>query len=648
MKLCLIVPTAVGALIRLVHLAFLAVRDPLFAIPIVDSRVYLGQAAEILKTGLLAPGSPAYAKGPLYSYFLAGLLCLFPEEAEVTIAARVASTLFGVGSIWLIARSAQLLGGSQAAWAAGLAAALNGTAVYFDATVLPEPLVSVLLLGAAHLLLRVVVAGYPAGPGLFAAGLVLGLAAITRANLLLCLVAAVGYLACRARRARLPGMAPAQALGLLLSGGVLVVGLVTARNVLVAHDLVLVSANGGINLYMGNDPAFEQGSGNWHSAFTWGRIAEAPRRLGYADGAGQEGFFLQQTLARAAAGIGPQARVLGHKLALLFTAYEIPNNRRIAPMRELSPVLWVLMAEYGWFHLPLSVLGPLAMVGLMLAAATRLPGRGLYLILAGACALTPVLFFNTARYRLPVVLLLLPVAAAGWVRARQRPGEIRRLFPWWAGGLLVFLVVSAITIPDHPPLPPSDEIWLAEEKGRHGQEEAMVGFCRRAVQRYPDDPIVRERAANALSDGGRWREAWGNYQELYRMSQTHGTEWAFTALYGSAQCLVAEGKYEAALAAYQRLLELNPDAPTDHAQNIFHLRDVPPFTSCETRIPMALLLVRLGRLEEALAQVDSVTSLCAADDDLDRRAHALEAQVSAMLGQSKGQPRPEAPGPVAR
>jgi hypothetical protein len=126
--------------------------------------------------------------------------------------------------------------------------------------------------------------------------------------------------------------------------------------------------------------------------------------------------------------------------------------------------------------------------------------------------------------------------------------------------------------------------------------------------------------------------------ELYRMSETRSVEWAFTALHGAARCLVAEGQYEAALVAYRRVLDLRPDAPVRGGRRLFHLRDVPPLASCETRLPMALLLLRLEQPEEAVAQLDSVISHCARDGDMHRRASALREQVSAVLRQRSDRP----------
>ncbi|MFN7966567.1 MAG: hypothetical protein U0V87_12855 [Acidobacteriota bacterium] len=89
-------------------------------------------------------------------------------------------------------------------------------------------------------------------------------------------------------------------------------------------------------------------------------------------------------------------------------------------------------------------------------------------LLALSWAIVPVLFFNTARYRLPIVLLLLPVAAAGWVQWRRSRG----LAAVVTGTIVV--LVGSVTIPVDPRLPPSDALNLADVAEREAKSKRRL------------------------------------------------------------------------------------------------------------------------------------------------------------------------------
>jgi uncharacterized membrane protein len=282
---CIAVPVALAAVLRLVHLGLLAARDPLFTVPVVDSLFHAKEALRILDTGWLLSGSAAFYKGPLYSYLLAVLMALFGPVGGV-VAGRLLSVACGVLVVWLVVRTAERLGGTAAAWAAGLAIALNGTAIFYDAVLLPVSLTSLLLLLAGGRLADArTLPDRTRAKALALGGALLGLVALARADGLVAVLAAAGWAALAARGGAWGTLRSLRAAALVLVPALAVVLPVTARNVLVAHDPVLISWNGGINLFMGNDPGFDQASGNWNPDLSWMRLYDAPGELGLRRGA---------------------------------------------------------------------------------------------------------------------------------------------------------------------------------------------------------------------------------------------------------------------------------------------------------------------------------------------------------------------------
>ncbi|RMG46440.1 MAG: hypothetical protein D6718_05600 [Acidobacteria bacterium] len=617
---CWLWPTLLGGTLRLAHLAFAAARDPLFLHPVVDSWYHADVAHRILEKGWLLAGDGAYYKGPLYSYLLAVLFALFGDRVGV-VAARLLSVALGTVSVSLVAVLGRRLGGRRAAWAAGLTAAVYGTAIHFDTTMLLVPIVTVGLLAAADLLFDS--AGSPRPErSLALAGLVLGLVSVTRANGLLAVAAASIWAAAAARRGRWAGLRPGRAAALVAVPAALVVLPVASRNTFVERDPVLISWNGGINLFMGNDPAFDQTSGNWHADLAWMRLFRAPRELGLTRGADHQRFFLEQTLRRAWSDPAGGLLLLGKKAAILLGSYEIPNNRRFSEAKARSPILAVTMGRWGRFALPFGIVGPLLAAGIVLAGRSPRRPRAPILVLALAWAATPVLFFNTARYRLPAVLLALPVAAVGLVRL---PAE-RRTIAWWrwcaaAVAAAGMVGIGLATFPERPTLPPSDELNLAVVADREGRKEEALRWRRRAAEREPDNPMARIRLADTLRALGRCEEALPEYRAVLRIPGI-AADWSNAAQRSIAVCLRDLGRYDEAAEAFARFIAAHPDRPTTGGRPDFHLAGVPPLLACKARIARGEVLLAAGRRAEAVAEFARVTRDCAAADRLASTARA--------------------------
>jgi 4-amino-4-deoxy-L-arabinose transferase-like glycosyltransferase len=628
----IVVPAASAALLRLLHYVFNLRADPLFFDPVVDARFHANQARTILESGWLLPGTGAFYKGPLYSYVLAPLFSVFGETAGVALG-RLLSLALGTVTVACLAWLAGRLAGRLAAWIAGLAAALYGTAIHFDATLLLVPVVTVLLVLAGERLDRARGQARPELP-LAVAGALLGLVTITRANGLLVILAAAAWALLLARR-RWEGLPGWRAAALVALPALLVIAPVTARNAVLERDPVLVSWNGGINLFMGNDPAFDQGSGNWNPDLAWMRLYDAPDQMGLTRGSEHQRFFVGQTVARAADEPGWTLAVLARKAGLLFTAYEIPNNRRFEDARARSPVLAVLMADGGPVALPWSLFAPLIAAGLVLAA-----GRGLrlheqpLLWLAASWAITPVLFFNTARYRLPAVLLLIPLAAAGWARlAEVRPTAGRAVAA--AVVAAAVLLVGAATVPARPALPLSDEIHLAARAERRGDDAEALRWLEEAVARDPSDPFARMRLADHLRTRRRCTKALEHYRAV-RARPELAADWHNAAMRSEARCLAALRRDDAAIDLYRRFLAGDPDRPVTEGRPDFHLRGTPPLVACEHRIELAVALDQAGRRAQAVAELGRVIEVCG---DAEPIAAEARRRLAVMAGQAPAGPQ---------
>jgi tetratricopeptide (TPR) repeat protein len=476
-------------------------RAGLLALPVVDAHTF-DQEARGLLTGAW-PGPQVFWQAPFYSLFLGGIYALAGPSWPV---ARLANALVGAATCvlaWRLARRWLSPRGSLAAF--GICA-LYGPLIYFEGQLLRETLATFLLVGCVLAILRARDSGRPLAWGL--AGLLLGAAAICRENALILLPAALAaeLVAPRDRPARWPRRAANPAA--LLLGTALAIAPVAVHNLARGEGgFVPISSSGGINFYLGNNPNSRETVAIRPGRF-WEELVSRPRReAGAVTPAARSAFFLREATRWIASEPAAFALNTLRKGVGLFAAHEVKRNQDIYEARQGSVVLRLLLWRAGPLGFPFGLLGPLALLGLLLALRARgSPGALAWIALTYALGI--VLFFPNARYRLPLVPILAVLAA--WALARlasPAPGRAR------AGLVLV------------------DGGWV------------------RAVDDPADQAFLR---GNALAQMGRTPEALAELQRASRLNPRHGEALTtLAALYGSA------GRREESLAAARAALAID-------------------------------------------------------------------------------------------
>ena len=420
---------AVAALaVRLAHLAFLR-GSPLFRCPVVDASWH-HQWAE-----LVAGGSPlAYApyfRAPLYPWLLGAVYRL--TGSSLIVGACLSALMAAVSTALLHRIALRASRSARVAAFCALAWALWGTDVLYSTSLLITPLYILLLLTAFLQTERRGISAWPA----------LGLAAIARPTALLALPAMLAR--------RRPGL---RSVLLFL----LPVLAVWAVNALAGDPLTIVSSQGGVNLYIGNSR--DADGITPFAPLATGAVAvpdddlpyhdnvETASRAGYVAAGGEAGdppsrvssYWMGQALASVGGSPGRWILLEARKLLHLLSPVEVPGNYDPYYMRRLSPVLAALV----W---PPPLFGPLLLLWLLVPGALvvtlrgEAPGTAMRaLAWAGLLSLGSLLFFVTARMRLPLVPFLLVWAAAS---AARRSRLSLRLAPvGLAAGMLLSLVTS--------------------------------------------------------------------------------------------------------------------------------------------------------------------------------------------------------------
>ncbi|MDZ4804036.1 MAG: tetratricopeptide repeat protein [Candidatus Eisenbacteria bacterium] len=383
-----------------------------------DAAQYLELAGRLRLDGWLAPRGEAYFQAPLYSAYLA---LVGAEIGQLELARWIQFMAGAIGAL-LAWDTARRLAGSTAGLAAGLLAAGYGPRVFFEGELLSIAWSLLFIQGMLWLLVARMSSPTGKNDAMVAgmAGSFAGFAALAQPNTLLAGLAALVFLVLTGRT---PPSARRGALAFAL-GLSLVILPITLRNRAESGDWVLISANGGINFFIGNnalaDGTFHLPPGepllNDPDGLVVSAREMASRGLGRPAGpAAASSYWQNRGLSWWAAAPIDAAALTARKILYVLNDLEIPNHYDQAWFRARVPILRILPG----FLLIL----PLAAWGFLRRG--REPAGRLLIAVAAALILSVAFFFVTDRYRLPLVAVLLPAAGVGLADlmnvARRRP-----------------------------------------------------------------------------------------------------------------------------------------------------------------------------------------------------------------------------------
>jgi tetratricopeptide (TPR) repeat protein len=609
---------AVGRISLLIFFCALAVRflflveishSPFFEYHGLDSHEYHEMALALLDG--LWPGPVPFARPPLYPVFLA---LLYAVLGSGLFAIRLLHAALGAANCVLVFRIARrLFRGRFVPLATSAICCLHGTLVYLDAQLLPTALDSFLLLLAVLSLLQ---AGERRRPAWWLVpGLCIGLGAINRGVILLFLPVAVVWMfgilrrawpvgtpASRATDKAPPALVAGSFAALVLPVVLLIVpvsmhnarydvppraplsasGTKSTANRLLHGSFVVLAANGGLNFYLGNHWSLREINDPNHPLHfkTYDSIQFAPlRERRIFSTAESESFLLRRTLRRIRDGPADYLRLLGRKITRLVNGAEIARNSNLYAYRQDSILLRVLLWK-AWLAFPNGLLLPLAFVGIALG---RRSWRRHFPLL-GAIAAPSVLmivFFVTARYRAPMLLLLAIFAAYAveTLVARWREGGGAALYAP-LGGLLVAAVVCSLpgvaVRAEHAVYERVNLGLMLAEDGRI--QDAVVQF-EAAVRIEPTSPEAYGTLALARKGQGRIDEAMRLYDEALRSYPGDAD-----TLNDLALTLLQMGRLEEAEPHLRLALRQRPE-------------------NAEIRANLGALLVKRGRVDDGVREL---------------------------------------------
>jgi 4-amino-4-deoxy-L-arabinose transferase-like glycosyltransferase len=393
--------------------------DVLFEHPALDEQRYVDDARALARGNDTA--TMPYWQPPGILYALATVL----RVAGPGLAApRVVQALVSTAACLLLFLIARRLFDGRVALGAAAILALHGVVVFESSELLPVTWILTFDLAALALLLWALERKTPVPS--FAAGLAFGVSALFSPIVLpFVAVAAIAL-----RRGSL--------VAALLLGTALPIAPVTWQNWNHGHEVVLVSANGGLNFFLGNNA-------DYASTFAlrpgrhWEELTTEPDRNGAHGRAEASSYFLHKGLAFIGERPGQALGLFARKVYLYFNGREIPRDTDVYEARSRSGVLSVLVAPGGF---PDAILIPIALVGAALCWGQRRRLAIVYGFLGMQALLVPA-FFVTSRHRVPALPLFAMFAAAGVaalvVHWRTTP-VARRLAPVAAAAVLAVVL----------------------------------------------------------------------------------------------------------------------------------------------------------------------------------------------------------------
>jgi tetratricopeptide (TPR) repeat protein len=551
-KALFILIPVVAFIVRVVYL-WQVRHAPEFSLLVGDSVTYDAWAERIANGDWL--GNSVFYQAPLYPYFLGVLYALFGRDLLIV---RLIQIILGAISCLLLARAGySFFNRSSTGLLAGALLAVYPTAIFFDCSIQKSVLdlffVCALLAVLGKLLER------SHNRWWLAAGLILGLLALTRENALLFLPIVLVWLFIawggELWKTRL------QWAGVLLLGLAAVLLPVGFRNLVVGGEFHLTTAQFGPNFYIGNNKAatgfYEPLKvGHGHAMFERNDatiLAEEAtgRKLTPSE---VSNYWAVKALDEIRSDVFRWLRLVFKKWLLAWNISEVGDSDDQYTYGDWSPLLGVLnrLLHFG-------ILCPLAALGLCLTWNRRKRLWLLYAMILGYAG-SVALFYAFSRYRFPLVPMLIVFAAAGLTFLRDALREARRP-ALWAG---VATAVAAAAICNHPMM--SEALIRTGTHNNLGNAFAMerkfqdaIGQFEQALRLNPNDVNVPVNMANALLYAGRFEEAIGYYEKALRIDPDNPY-----AHYNLGVALVNTGRPARAIEYFEQALRINPDYAEAH------------------------------------------------------------------------------------
>lgn len=547
--------------IRLIYLMEMK-ETPLFSVLMGDAKSYDLWAQQIAQGNWL--GQKVFYQAPFYPYFL-GFIYSFIERDLFFV--RLIQIFLGSLSCLFLACAGRSFFSPKIGILAGFLLAIYPPAIFFDGLIqkgtfgLFFTTLILFLMGNTYKERR------PAW--IFLTGIALGLFVLTRENALVLFFLIIFWLLLYFKDLSILKRFVWVTLFVLGIGLMLLP--VGFRNKAVSGNFLLTTSQLGPNFYFGNNPQSrgqykplvpERGNPEYEQIDAT-RLAEAARGRKLSPKEVSQ-YWLLQAFDYIRTQPGNWGKLMLRKWALVWNTQELIDTESYEVYRDFSGLLKV----FGWFH-HFGVIVPLAVVGLVVTWPQRKELWVLYIMLF-FLALGVTLFYVFARYRFPMVPILILFASAGIPYLFQLI-QSRHYQKLGLYGTLIFITALFSNWPiklqaDPKALTYHNLGYALSDRG--SPEEAYIYFMK-SLQFKPDSISARRGLATVLSKMNRFQEAEALHRQILQARPNQ-----LDSKLNMGNLLARQGKYQEAFAWYQQALQLDPNNAEVHNNmgNIFLLQ----------------------------------------------------------------------------
>ncbi|KPL04840.1 MAG: hypothetical protein AMJ73_03520 [candidate division Zixibacteria bacterium SM1_73] len=428
-------------LVRLIYLIQIKSFLPFFSAPIMDELYHDSWAQQIAAGDWL--GTEPFFRGPLYVYLLALTYKIFGHGFFLP---RLFQIFLGSLSCVLIFLIAKKLFNRTVGFVSAVFASFYAMLIFYDGQLLITSLIVFLDLALIGLL--ILTAEKPKSLNWFLCGIVLGISAIARPNILIFVPFILIWMFFQFKNKFLTKIILVRWI-ILCVGAILVIVPVTLRNYFVGKDFVLISWQGGYNFYLGNNPDATGWSATApHIDKTWwGGYKEAiwlaEQETGQKLKPSQiSDFWLKKGFGFIASQPLSWLKLMSRKIIYFWKGFEISNNQNIYLYKDFSSLFDLLLGK-GIIYLPFGLVGPLSILGIFVCLKDFKKYLLLYLFILSYSA-SVIVFFVCSRYRMPVIPFLIMFSSffIWWIYQKAKNKEIYKLLLSFCGVAILLVTLN--------------------------------------------------------------------------------------------------------------------------------------------------------------------------------------------------------------
>ncbi len=592
--------------------------SPLLSVHMGDAKVFDEWAQEIAGGDWL--GSETFYQAPLYPYFLATSFTAFGYDYD---AVRLVQIIIGSLSCVLLVVVGRQFASLRVGIIAGVILAIYPTAIFFDALVQKSVLSLFLMcvylacMGQNLQRLRPIY--------LIIAGSALGLACLTRENLLVVLIITIIWLCTYFRpqswrRRTLAGLS-------FVMGMMIVLAPVGLRNWYVGSSVLLTTSNVGPNFYIGNGQGASgvyrplrpyRGSADYERQDAR-EIAETKTGKSLSD-AEVNRYWLKRTWQDISSAPGHWAGLLFHKWRMFWSPTEIADTESLEAYADASGLLKTLSTG-----LRFDILLLFAAAGVWVSRRNWRRHALLYgNVLAIAVSIT--LFFVFSRFRhtsLPIVTIFAAVGMVSLVDNARSKKYLHALIAI-SIGLCTFFVSRINVVPEDYKPAAYTFTNLGEMLTKVDRLNEALTYHQKALALSPNLTQANFGVAVIKGKHGQYALAKDMLQRVVKSNPSH-----VDAHYLLGLASVKTGDMSLALKEYQAAVRLKPehaDAQNNLATVLLHFNrtveaiehlqqavDLRP-DNVRARFNLGILYYRQKKMDLALQQIEQVLTLTPDDN----------------------------------